>query len=245
MELDGSRALAEDELARLLRLHERREPLVTRIATYLGVGIIEGRIAPHEHLISIELAERFHTSRTPVREALMILEQEGLVEFRARRRARVAAFTVEDVRDIYLVRADLMMLLGRLVAARATDLELHELTQQVAGMRALVEADDIDGYFWGHVALQQRMTEVARNQALRTIVDSLGLRTLVLRRASLREHDRPQQSVRDQERVVEALQSRDGEYAAMLLGRSTRAALAAIEREAYPAPNTDSDPLTT
>lgn len=233
MEQQIGRTLAADEFARLLRLNERREPLVTQIATFLGIGIIEGRIAPHEHLISIELAERFNTSRTPVREALMILEQEGLVEFRARRRARVAAFSLQDVRDIYVVRADLMMLLGRLVATQATDLELDEFIAHVLDMRALVDADDVDGYFWSHVALQQRMTEVARNNALRTIVDSLGLRTLVLRRASLREACRPEQSVRDQERIVEALKARDGEYAAVLLGRSTRTALAAIERAAF------------
>jgi hypothetical protein len=73
-----------DELVRLLKLNERREPLVVQVATWVGLGVIEGRLRPGQDLNSVDLSHRFKTSRTPVREALMLLEQEGLVEIRAR-----------------------------------------------------------------------------------------------------------------------------------------------------------------
>ena len=76
----------EADLARMLNLHERREPLVVQVATWVGLGIIEGRLRPGQDLNSVDLSHRFNSSRTPVREALMLLEQEGLVEIRARRR---------------------------------------------------------------------------------------------------------------------------------------------------------------
>ncbi|MEU1167106.1 GntR family transcriptional regulator, partial [Streptomyces sp. NPDC005921] len=91
-------------LARLLRLRDRREPLVAQIAEWVGAGIIEGRLAAGQDLNSVDLSRRFDTSRTPVREALMVLEQEGLVEMKARRRPRVAAPSLQDIRDIYQVR---------------------------------------------------------------------------------------------------------------------------------------------
>jgi DNA-binding GntR family transcriptional regulator len=91
------------ELMSLWRLSERREPLVVRVATWVALGIIEGRLRPGSDLNSVDLSERFRTSRTPVREALMLLEQEGLVEIRARRRPRVAEFTLTKIREIYEV----------------------------------------------------------------------------------------------------------------------------------------------
>ena len=98
------------ELVRLLKLNERREPAVVQVASWVGLGIIEGRLLPGEDLNSVELSHRFKSSRTPVREALMLLEQEGLVEMRARRRPRVAAFTPERVKEIYFVRQHLLSL---------------------------------------------------------------------------------------------------------------------------------------
>jgi DNA-binding GntR family transcriptional regulator len=217
------------ELVRLLKLTERREPAVVQVATWVGLGIIEGRLQPGEDLNSVELAHRFSSSRTPVREALMLLEQEGLVEIRARRRPRVAAFTPERVREIYFVRQHLLALVGRLVVESASDDELADLRARLTRMVGFADKGDIDSYFWGHVDLQERMTDIAGNETLKGILDSLALRTLILRHASLAQPGRLAASVVDQLRIIEAMESRDGELAAMLLSRATVAALGAIE----------------
>ena len=218
-----------EELARLMKLNERREPLVVQVATWVGLGVIEGRLRPGQDLNSVDLSHRFNSSRTPVREALMLLEQEGLVEIRARRRPRVAAFTPERVRQIYEVREHLLELVGRLVAANADDDDLAELRQRVARMREQADSGDVNGYFWSHVALQERMTEIAGNATLKGILDSLALRTLILRHASLEKPGRLPVSVAAQEQILEALEDHDADLAAMLLSRATRAAYAAIE----------------
>jgi DNA-binding GntR family transcriptional regulator len=217
------------ELVRLLKLTERREPTVVEVATWVGLGIIEGRLLPGEDLNSVELSHRFSTSRTPVREALMLLEQEGLVEMRARRRPRVAAFTPQRVREIYFVRQHLLSLVGGLVAEHATDEDLADLRKRLTEMESHANAGDVDSYFWGHVALQERMNEIAGNETLKGILDSLALRTLILRHASLAQPGRLQASVADQLRILEAIEQRDGDLAAMLLSRATASALAAVE----------------
>jgi DNA-binding GntR family transcriptional regulator len=217
-----------EELVRLLKLNERREPLVVQVATWVGLGVIEGRLRPGQDLNSVDLSHRFKTSRTPVREALMLLEQEGLVEIRARRRPRVAEYTPEAVRQIYEVREQLLALVGRLVAAHATDANLDDLRQRVTVMRGQADRGDVDGYFWSHVALQERMTVIAGNTTLKGILDSLALRTLILRHASLEKPGRLPHSVAAQEQILKALEAHDADLAAMLLSRATRAALASI-----------------
>ena len=223
------------ELVRMLKLTERREPAVVQVATWVGLGIIEGRLAPGEDLNSVELANRFNSSRTPVREALMLLEQEGLVDIRARRRPRVAAFTLEHVREIYFVRQHLLALIGQLVAASASTEDLDDLRRRLDQMVLDAGKGDVDSYFWGHVALQERMTEIAGNETLKGILDSLAMRTMILRRTSIAQPGRLEASVADQLRIFDAIKNRDGEMAGILLSRATVAALHAIESSEWAA----------
>lgn len=223
-------------LQRLLRLRDRREPLVGQIAEWVGAGIIEGRLQPGEDLNSVDLARRFTTSRTPVREALMLLEQEGLVELKARRRPRVAAPSLQDIRDIYQVRRRLLAMLAGLLVERASDADLRELRTRVQRMRALADDGDVDGYFWGHVHLQERMTEIVGNGTLKEILDSLALRTLMLRHLSLTRPGRLAYSIDDQERLLQACEERDGELASALIAGATVRALAAVEDQLGPDP---------
>ncbi|MFJ3667150.1 GntR family transcriptional regulator [Streptomyces sp. NPDC090106] len=217
-----------DEIVRLLKLEERREPAVAQIAVWIAEGIVVGRLKPGQDLNSVDLAGRFRSSRTPVREALMLLESEGLVEMRARRRPRVASFSAERVRQIYFVRRHLLGLVGRLVADRVTADDMADLRARLDRMRTHVERDDVDAYFWSHVDMQSRFLEIAGNEPLAEILDSLALRTLVLRHAALGDSERLQASFRDQVRIHDAIVDRDGELASMLLARATDAALAAI-----------------
>ncbi|MEQ3552717.1 GntR family transcriptional regulator [Pseudonocardia nematodicida] len=216
------------EISRLLKLEDRRESAVAQIAVWIAEGIVVGRLHPGRDLNSVELAGRFNSSRTPVREALMLLESEGLVEIKARKRPRVASFPSERVREIYFVRRRLLALVGELAAQRATDDDIALLGDRLARMERAVEAGDVDEYFWCHVDTQGHLQRIASNQILADILDSLALRTLVLRHTSLGQGERLRESFKDQVRIHEALAARDSELAAMLLSRATQAALDAI-----------------
>lgn len=218
-------------LERLLRLRDRREPLVAQIAEWVGAGIIEGRLQPGEDLNSVDLSRQFNTSRTPVREALMLLEQEGLVEMKARRRPRVAAPSLQDIRDIYQVRRQLLSMLAALLVERADDEHMAGLRAEVVRMRELADAGDVDAYFWSHVHLQERMTEIVGNATLKQILDSLALRTLMLRHLSLTRPGRLAYSVDDQERLIQACEERDAELASALIAGATVRALRAVEEQ--------------
>ena len=86
-----------------------------RVRDLLEEAILEGELKPGERLRAEALAQRFGTSRTPIREALLQLEAQGLVEVEPNRGAVVRAFDRDDLRDLYEVRA----LLEPRAAARA------------------------------------------------------------------------------------------------------------------------------
>ncbi len=98
-----------------------------RVYEDLRAAIIGGEYAPGERLRAEALASRFGTSRTPVREALMLLEGDGLVEIEPRRGAVVRTFDPADLVDLYEVRAVLEARAAALAAARVTTEDLAAL----------------------------------------------------------------------------------------------------------------------
>src|ERR1700761_1180077 len=77
----------------------------TRVQDQLREAILAGTLEPGTRLRAEAVAERLSSSRTPVREALLLLAREGLVEIEPRRGATVRAFDAADVSDLYEVRS--------------------------------------------------------------------------------------------------------------------------------------------
>ena len=89
--------------------------------------ILSGELAPGTRLNQAQLAQRFGTSRIPMRDALARLEQDGLVAFDVRRVARVRELTVDDVTEIYDMRQLLEPLAVRLSVSTLTDEAIRRL----------------------------------------------------------------------------------------------------------------------
>ena len=96
--------------------------------------ILEGEYGPNERLIEEQLAERLGVSRTPIRQALTMLEAEGLVEMAPHRGAMVCSFTIEDVWDIYDLRAVLEGHAARRAADRIDESGLARLRSSAENM---------------------------------------------------------------------------------------------------------------
>ncbi|GGG44134.1 GntR family transcriptional regulator [Caldovatus sediminis] len=207
-----------------------RPSLVAEIACVVGAEILEGVRLPGADLNSVELARRFRTSRTPVREALVILEKEGLVEIPPRRRPRVAMLSLTEIREIYQVRAAILGLVAAATGQRATPEEIAELRHIVERMRAAAETGDRDGYYWGNVRFHERFAELSGNRTLQRVLDSLVLRSLRFRRLSLANPERVRRSLADHLRLVSALEDRDLELASALAKANVLGALRALER---------------
>jgi DNA-binding GntR family transcriptional regulator len=130
-----------------------------RVSEELREAILSGEFEPGERLRTVSLAKRFGSSRTPVREALVQLEGEGLVDIEPRRGALVRSFASADLIDLYEIRA----LLEPAAAARAA-LRAHE--HQLARLRELVALSDARGGR-GRGAIDD---QIAWNQEIHAIV---------------------------------------------------------------------------
>ena len=99
----------------------------TRTYDELRSAILAGDLVPGERLRTAALAERFGTSRTPVREALVLLEADGLVDLEPHRGAVVRAFPADELLDLYDVRALLESRAAALAAERVLPAQLERL----------------------------------------------------------------------------------------------------------------------
>jgi DNA-binding GntR family transcriptional regulator len=216
-------------IRRVAAKDDDRSSLVTDIACVVGAEILEGIRRPGSDLNSVELARRFRTSRTPTREAVVILEKEGLVEILPRRRPRVANLSIAEIREIYRVRAAMLGLIAAEVVRLATDAEIAELRAILRGMEQAAAAGDRDGYYWGNVSFHERFADMAHNKTLQRILETLVLRSLRLRRLTLTQPERMARSLADHIRLVGALEDRDAELASALIKGNVLGALKLLE----------------
>lgn len=107
------------------------------VAAELRVGILRGEWAPGTHLKENELAERFGVSRGPVREAIRMLEREGLVETRSNGRTMVRGMSLRDVIDLYRLRLAIESLAVTQATERASPAGLERLQGLVDELKRL------------------------------------------------------------------------------------------------------------
>jgi DNA-binding GntR family transcriptional regulator len=221
--------LRQDLLFSALRGIEGSSSLTFAIFEELATAIVEGRLPPGHEVNSMDLARQFNTSRTPVREALLLLEREGLVIVPPRRRPFVSPVALSQVREIYEIRASLYALVSELVVQRATDEEISSLW----GWQKVLENDatsaDVDGYFWHNVGFRNAEAALSRNGELQRRLSSLGLQMHRFRHLSLSLPGRLLHSVADHERLVRAYADRDVALAAAVSKSLVLRGLRAIE----------------
>lgn len=107
-------------------------------------GIVEGVYRPGERIVETRLADDLQLSRTPIREAIRMLQSEGLVHSLPNRGATVRALTAADIGDLYEVRGRLEALAGELAARRATKEQIDRLGASEAAFAAAVRHIDIN-----------------------------------------------------------------------------------------------------
>lgn len=189
-----------------------KRTVVQRAVEFLEGQIIEGRLRPNVRIVETDVASRIRASRGPVREALRILEQDGLITRRGRG-CYVADLDLEAAQGVNVIRAVLGGLIARLATANLTEADLAELERFQAEMRAASARDDTPTYFRLNLAFHQLINRASRNERLVKLLDGLGKQTLRFRFVTLAIPGRLQQSLEGHDRLLEAFARRDPQQA--------------------------------
>jgi len=166
-----------------------------------------------------KLAEEFGVSRTPVREALSRLEQEGFVRNIPRRGTFVVRKTKQEVIEVVYAMAALESMAARLATERASDTDiarLHDLCDPFDGEEARAH---INEYSESNVEFHQTLIGLSNCDLIASMANSLFLHMRAIRTEALKdlEHHRSDQSVQDHRRIIKALELRDADSAEKLV----------------------------
>jgi len=164
-----------------------------------------------------QLAEQLGISRTPIREALVKLEQEGFVEILPRKGVYVKPKTLEEVLEMVVVWAALESMAARLVTTLATDDDIRTLRELGVKHGSDSNRADIAEYSEANILFHQRILELSKCSLLKETADGLLQHMYAVRRRAMREGDRVNRSVVDHMAIIEAIENRDGDLAAMLV----------------------------
>lgn len=183
-----------------------------QIAAQLGDRILDGRLPPGARIGEQELADEFQVSRGPVREAIRILEREGLATILARRGAIVTELSADELREIFEIRAALFDTVARQVAAERPPELLAVLRAGVQRLEELATGPhDGDAYAETTYRLLLIAARFGANRRLQRMLASLSLQTLRYSKLGLQSVERRQRSARLWRQALHALERGDAE----------------------------------
>jgi len=163
------------------------------------------------------LGEQLGVSRTPVREAISRLEQEGIVENIARRGAFVVRKNKDEILDIVDVWAALESMAARLATSRASDAEIAQLRANFSTYDGDDARAHIDEYSDTNIEFHQTIIRLGHSELITQMADQLFFHMRAIRASTIKDRDRVAQSVMDHSRIIEAIEERDAYHAEQLV----------------------------
>ncbi len=177
-----------------------------------------------------QLSEKLATSRTPIREALARLEQEGLVEIVPRKGVYIVRKTKAEILEMITVWAALESMAARLVTLNATDAEITSLRKLFATFEDGEVKARIDEYSGANIKFHQAIIEMSRCALLKEMTDNLFIHVRSIRARTIGDSDRANRSIIDHMNIIEALERRDTEIAERLVREHALSLAAHVER---------------
>lgn len=209
------------------------QSLPEQIAARLSERIVAGNYPPGQRVLEQAVSAEFAVSRGPVREALRLLERDGLVTILPRRGAQVTRLSIEEVREIFDIRASLNGLRDRSIAEDPERDRVLPMLEEEVGRLVRLARDPKGGeeYVETVFRLNNFLNGAARNRRLRDILSSLALQTLRYSRLGLSSPERRRQSVGNWQRLAAAVREGDGAEARRVAEQRVRDSRDAAIRE--------------
>lgn len=187
--------------------------LYQQVANRLRKRIYQQQLKPGERIDEKRLCEELGISRTPLREALKVLDADGLVVLQPRRGCFVAELSEQELKELFPVMAVLEGLIAREAARALDDAGLAELEALHERLEEAVAFGDVDQYYEHNYVFHKRVQDLSRNRYLQRVAHDLRKLLFLARHQQLKKPGRLQESLSEHRRLMEAFRRRDTETA--------------------------------
>lgn len=205
----------------------------------LREAILRGQLDPRMPISQVQLAARLGVSRTPLREALRMLQREGLIDSAPNRRVRVAELSMTDLEQVYASRVLVEALAVRLTVPRYTPEDLAELRVALSALNRLSEGRDIDAWEAAHRRYHELLRRYA-GERIERLARDLSDHSERYRRVYMAAPLAWPEAVREHAAIVAACESGDGQAASVRLvrhlARTALTLIALLDPEHEPTP---------
>jgi DNA-binding GntR family transcriptional regulator len=177
-----------------------------------------------------QLSQALGVSRTPIREAMTLLEQEGFLRTLPRRGVFIIRKTRREIVEMIQVWAALESMAARLATQRASDAEIAQLRAMMADFQTARPDEHMDEYSDANIAFHQAIIAMSGCDLIGDITENLFLHVRAIRKVTISQDNRASRSIVDHMRIIEALESRNTELAESLVRRHTLDLAAHVEK---------------
>ena len=186
-------------------------PLRDVVFQTLREAILKGELKPGERLMELQLASKLGVSRTPIREAIRMLEQEGLAVTIPRKGAEVAKMTEKNMEDVLQIREALDELAVQVACDKMTDQQLENLTLAMKNFENAIQAGDLKKTAAYDVEFHDIIYESTDNPKLVTLLNNLREQIYRYRVEYLKEKENYPMLIKEHETIVAALKEKNKE----------------------------------
>lgn len=200
------------EMSEKLKLNtEACLPLREIVFHKLREAILQGQLKPGERLMELQLASELGVSRTPIREAIRMLENEGLAVTVPRKGAQVAGMTEKDMEDVLEIREALDELAVQTACDRITVQQLTELTQTMQNFETSIQEGDLTKIAKYDVEFHDIIYKATDNPKLATVQNNLREQIYRYRVEYLKDKNNYPALIHEHREILAALKQRNKE----------------------------------
>lgn len=175
----------------------------------LKTSIITHKLKPGEQMNERVLAEKLGISRTPVREALQMLENEGWLKTEPWKGTFVSDITVQDIKEVFQLRIALEPMVVELAAENMENKEIEKLEQLLHKQKLFFEQKNAPDFLKTDMDFHMCLAQATGNQRLINILNNLNDMIIRLGMYAIQTYNRYIQTLKEHQRIIDALKIRD------------------------------------
>lgn len=189
------------------------QALYMQVADRLREQIYQHQLKPGDAIDEMALSERFGISRTPLREALKVLNSEGLIELIPRKGSFVRSMDIAELNELFPVMAVLEGLCAREAVENCTPRDLQQLEKMHDKLEQHAARGNIDAYYEQNFVFHQAVQDLSANKWLQRIIGDLRKVLRLARHMQLTIPGRLQESLEEHRQIMTAFRKHDPDMA--------------------------------